>query len=158
MVSGLVPMVPRLITAITAAGGVINVGARRGLGAGLGGLPGIGAGRGLFRTIVGGLGIEAVADIFGVGFNDLFGPDEADRLAGLVEEMVDSGYIMWDPTDRRGQPREMEFVVIPIGNANGRPYGMAYRPFSKSAIRKHDQNQDTYRRSRRAPRSNRRTK
>lgn len=101
------------------------------------------------------MGVAQIVDLIGLDF--FSGPDlgREEEFEKQVQEIVDSGYILWDETDRRGNPREMEYLVVPI-NGNERPYGMAYRPFSISSMRKRDNNQDTYRRPRRAPRRTRR--
>lgn len=108
-------------------------------------------GRGIFQSIIAGLGISQAVDIFS-GF---FGDSSKEQMLGeLVEELIDSGYILWDTTDRRGNERTMEYVVIPVGSNSDREatYGMAYRPFSRSSMRKRDDAQDTYRRPTRARR------
>lgn len=106
------------------------------------------SGQGVFRTIIAALAIDR---LFNLPF---FGSSAEDELQDLVEELIDSGAVLWDSVDRRGLDRTMEYIVIPVGQNSQREsmYGMAYRPFSKSSIRKHDQNQDTYRRPTRARR------
>lgn len=131
---------PRLILAFRAAAALTNrAGALR-----LGPI----TGRGAFQAAIGALGIKQLWDVIDGD------PSKADQLQDLVEELLDSGYILWDTHDRRGQERRMEYIVVPVGQNAAREaaYGMAYRPFSKSSIRKHDEKQDTYKRPRRAAR------
>jgi len=134
---------PAIVIALKAAARITNRGAALKLGPI--------TGRGVFQSIIVGLGLSQAADIF----RDMFGDTTKEQMLGeLVEELVDSGYILWDSTDRRGNERSMEYIVLPVGNNNDseQPYGMAYRPFSKSSMFKRDQNQDTYRRPTRARR------
>ncbi len=135
--------VPAIIIAFKTAAQITN----RGAALRLGPL----TGRGVFQSIIAALGISQAADIF----RDMFGDTSKEQMLGeLVEELIDSGYILWDTTDRRGNERQMEYIVLPVGNNSDREqaYGMAYRPFSRSSIRKRDQSQDTYRRPTRARR------
>ncbi len=134
---------PAIIIAFKAAARLTNRGAAMRLGPL--------TGRGVFQSIIAGLGIAQAVDIF----RDQFGDSSKEQMLGeLVEELIDSGYILWDSTDRRGNERTMEYIVIPVGDNSDREatYGMAYRPFSRSSIRKRDQSQDTYRRPTRARR------
>ncbi len=128
---------PAIIIAFKTAARVTNRGAAMKLGPL--------TGRGVFQSIIAGLGITQAIDMFTGMFGD---SSKEQMLAELVEELVDSGYILWDTTDRRGNERTMEYIVIPVGDNSDREaaYGMAYRPFSRSSIRKRDQSQDTYRR------------
>lgn len=134
---------PALVLVFQTAGRVINAGGAMRLGPL--------TGRGVFATIIGGLGFSQAADIFNNMFNDT---SKEQMLGELLEELVDSQYILWDTKDRRGNDRTMEYIILPVGDNAHReqPYGMAYRPFSKSSMFKRDQNQDTYRRPTRARR------
>ena len=140
MFAGGIMVAPRLMMALKMAAHLTNrAGAMR-----LGPI----SGGGVFKSIIAALAIDRLFDL------PFFGSSAEDELQGLVEELMDSGYILWDPVDRRGNDRTMEYIVIPVGQNSQREqaYGMAYRPFSRSSIRKRDQSQDTYRRPTRARR------
>ncbi len=142
MFGGAIQVAPRLVIAIRAAANATNAGRFAGI---------VGAGRGLLARLIPALGLEAIADLFGFGISDLFGASEIQQLEELVEELVDSGYIQWDArTDRHGQQIAMTFVVIPLDN-DERPYGMSYRPFSRSTVNKMQTATNTIKR-RRTPR------
>lgn len=147
MVFPAVAAAPRLIVALRGAAGIINGGGRLGL-------PRVG-GRGMADAIVKGLALEQVADFFGLGISDLFGADDVQQLEELTTELVDSGYVQWDsPKDRNGNPVEMKYIVMGVNSkADERPYGMGYRPFSKSSVNSTIENLNTKRRPRRARRT-----
>ncbi len=134
--------IPRLALAYRAAATLLN----RAGGARLGPV----TGRGTFAAIMTALGISQIFDIFD-------NPDASDQLQELVAELIDSGYIAWDPSVFRsntGEPVTMEYIVLPVGRKADREtaYGMPYRPFSKSSIAKGKRRDNTYLRPKRAPR------
>lgn len=134
---GAIAVAPRLAIAIRAAASAVNAGRFAGVTQ---------AGRGLLRRLLPILGVEQIADLFGFGIADIFGSSDIQQLEELVEELVDSGYIMWDArTSRDGQPVMMKYVVLPI-DSEERPYGMAYRPFSRSTVTKMREKRNTIRR------------
>ncbi len=127
----------------------------RGGGIGIG-LPSLGGGgggaAGLARAALAALGIDSVLDA--LGFPSLLGGNDNDTIEDMIFEMVDSGAIRYDPTDRQGAEHPMEYVVVPVGanNSNEVTYGLSYRPFSKSTLNTIQKERTTVRRTRRPQR------
>jgi len=125
IIQGGIPMaLPMLIPAgalaVKAAAQLTAHGSKAGA-TGLVRLPFAVTGSGALQAILTGIGVESVLDLFGIG---LFGdnPDSADNFAELVEELVNSGYIMTPSTRRDGTDAPTSWLHWHIDDDQARPF------------------------------------
>ncbi len=90
---------------------------------GIGGLGGLGGGisaGGILRTALTGLGVESVLDLFGMG---LFGAnDDEDKLADLIEDLVNSGYIRTPSMRKDGTSGSNHYLHWDTEQDDARPF------------------------------------
>jgi len=116
------------------------------------------SGRGTIARLMQATGVAAAIDLIWPGGLPAFfgfGSSEADEIESTIFDAIESGAISDNRFAAPGGQKRPIAAVITLYDDNGdftRGYAMDYRPFSKSTLKKIDNNQDTYRRPTRARR------